>query len=454
MTFSVAIIGRPNVGKSTLFNRLVGKRVALVDDTPGVTRDRREGEGRLGDLTFKVIDTAGLEKGSGQGLAEGMRAQTEQAIEQADVCLFMIDVRSGVTPLDAHFAQIIRKSETVVILLANKYESSACDAGFYEAFGLGLGEPLACSSEHGQGMGDLHEALQKSFLALGVQGGVPLCESHFASDQENQTSALKMAIVGRPNVGKSTLINTLLDEHRVLVGPQAGITRDSIAVDWEWQGRKIKLFDTAGMRRRARVVSRLEKLSVSDTLRAIRFAEVVVLLMDVERIFDKQDLSLADLVIREGRGIVLALNKWDLAKNKTRLALELQEKTEQLLPQVRGVPFVRFSALSGKGLENLMPAVEKVYEDWNAKVKTPELNQWLSEVVQRHPPPAVQGKHIRLRYMTQTKSRPPTFVLFASRASRLPESYKRYIVNSLRASFGFDGVPIRLQVRGGKNPYV
>jgi len=448
MTLTVAIIGRPNVGKSTLFNRLVGRRVALVDDTPGVTRDRREGEGHLGDLRFTVIDTAGLDDKTGKSLEEGMRTQTQEAMDIADVCLFMIDARSGVTPIDEHFAAIVRKSNSKVVLVANKYESSAGEAGFYEAFGLGLGTPVAFSAEHGQGMGELHEALQKTTRGLDDD---PELEDDILQDEN---SPLQMAIIGRPNVGKSTLINTLLDENRVLVGPEAGITRDSIAVDWEWQGRRIKLFDTAGIRRRSRVVSKLEKLSVGDTLRAIRFAEVVVLMMDVERSFDKQDLSLADLVVREGRALVLAINKWDLVKDKASMEKVLEEKVERLLPQMRGVPFIKFSALTAKGIRHLMPAVDKVYEDWNAKVKTHELNNWLREVSMRHPPPAVQGRHIRLRYMAQTKSRPPTFVLFASRASHLPESYKRYLINSLRTSFGFDGVPIRLQIRSGKNPYV
>ncbi len=448
MTFTVAIIGRPNVGKSTLFNRLVGRRVALVDDTPGVTRDRREGEGRLGNLIFTVIDTAGLEEATGKSLEADMRSQTQEAIDLADVCLFMIDARAGVTPIDAHFADIVRKSNATVVVVANKYESSAGEAGFYEAFGLGLGTPVAFSAEHGQGMGDLHEALNEA--SKGLRGDP---DGHEDESQQDENHPLQMAIVGRPNVGKSTLINTLLDENRVLVGPEAGITRDSIAVNWEWRGRRIKLFDTAGIRRRSRVVSKLEKLSVGDTLRAIRFAEVVVLMMDVDHSFDKQDLALADLVHREGRSLVLAINKWDLAKDKGRLVEILTEKAERLLPQIKGVPLIRLSALTAKGIEHLMPAVDKVYEDWNAKVKTHELNDWLREVTIRHPPPAVQGRHIKLRYMAQTKSRPPTFVLFASRASHLPESYRRYLINSLRTSFGFDGVPIRLQIRSGKNPY-
>jgi len=445
MSFTVAVVGRPNVGKSTLFNRLVGQRIALVDDTPGVTRDRREGQASLGDLTFTIIDTAGYENIDDESLQSRMQKQTELAIAEADVCLFVVDGRAGLTPLDEYFADILRKSGGEVLLVANKCEGRAAEAGIYESYKLGLGDPIAISAEHGEGMGDLYAAL-----------GRYAEESESAiedEDQEDPNRPLRLAIVGRPNVGKSTLINQILGEDRLLTGPEAGITRDAISVDWSWNGKPVLLFDTAGIRRRARVTKKLEKLSVGDTLRAVRFAEVVVLLMDATNAFEKQDLQIADLVVREGRALILALNKWDLVDDKTEAQHVYQEKLERLLPQIRGVPLLKLSALRDKGLQTIMPAVEHVYRDWNAKVKTSELNAWLKEMEQRHPPPAVGGKRIRLRYLSQTKSRPPTFVLFASRANHLPDSYKRYLVNGLRQAFDIEAVPIRLQLKQGKNPY-
>ena len=445
MSFTVAVVGRPNVGKSTLFNRLVGQRIALVDDTPGVTRDRREGQASLGDLSFTIIDTAGYENIDDESLQSRMQKQTELAIAEADVCLFVIDGRAGLTPLDEYFADILRKSGGEVVLVANKCEGRAAEAGIYESYKLGLGDPIAISAEHGEGMGDLYAALGRY-----AEDAAPAIEDE---DPEDPDRPLRLAIVGRPNVGKSTLINQIVGEDRLLTGPEAGITRDAISVDWSWNGKPVLLFDTAGIRRRARVTKKLEKLSVGDTLRAVRFAEVVVLLMDATNAFEKQDLQIADLVVKEGRALILALNKWDLVDDKIEAQRAYQEKLERLLPQIRGVPLLKLSALRDKGLNTIMPAVEHVYRDWNAKVKTSELNAWLKEMEQRHPPPAVGGKRIRLRYLSQTKSRPPTFVLFASRANHLPESYKRYLVNGLRQAFDIEAVPIRLQLKQGKNPY-
>ena len=445
MSFTVAVVGRPNVGKSTLFNRLVGQRIALVDDTPGVTRDRREGQASLGDLSFTIIDTAGYENIDDESLQSRMQKQTELAIAEADVCLFVIDGRAGLTPLDEYFADILRKSGGEVVLVANKCEGRAAEAGIYESYKLGLGDPIAISAEHGEGMGDLYAALGRY-----AEDAAPAIEDE---DPEDPDRPLRLAIVGRPNVGKSTLINQIVGEDRLLTGPEAGITRDAISVDWSWNGKPVLLFDTAGIRRRARVTKKLEKLSVGDTLRAVRFAEVVVLLMDATNAFEKQDLQIADLVVKEGRALILALNKWDLVDDKVEAQRAYEEKLGRLLPQIRGVPLLKLSALRDKGLNTIMPAVEHVYRDWNAKVKTSELNAWLKEMEQRHPPPAVGGKRIRLRYLSQTKSRPPTFVLFASRANHLPESYKRYLVNGLRQAFDIEAVPIRLQLKQGKNPY-
>ena len=451
--YTVAIVGRPNVGKSTLFNRLAGKRLALVDDIPGVTRDRREAEARLFDLTFRIIDTAGFEDVKGEVLEARMRVQTEAAIEEADICLLLIDARAGVTALDEFMVETLRGATAKVLLLANKCEGTAGESGIYESYALGLDDPIAISAEHGEGMRELYDAL-RNIMAIDRETLPPEGEEGPSDHADPAPSpALRIAVVGRPNVGKSTLVNQLLGEQRLLTGPEAGITRDAISVDWQWQGRQIKLYDTAGMRRRSRVADKLEKLSVSDTLRAIRFAEVVILLIDVASPFEKQNLQIADLINTEGRAMVIAVNKWDLAKDRERKWRELTEQLERLLPQMRGIPLVKLSALTGQGMNALMDAVARVYEDWNARVKTPELNRWLAEMVERHPPPITKGRRIRLRYMSQIKTRPPTFVLFASHAAQLPDSYRRYLVNGLREAFDIQAVPIRLRMRQGKNPF-
>ncbi|MGY2047757.1 ribosome biogenesis GTPase Der [Methylobacterium sp. JK268] len=437
----VAIVGRPNVGKSTLFNRLVGRKLALVDDRPGVTRDRREGEARLGHLRFTIIDTAGLEEADAESLAGRMRAQTEAAIAEADAVLFVIDARAGLLPADQPFAELVRRADKPVILLANKAEGGAGLAGAYEAFGLGLGDPVPVSAEHGEGMGQLADALEEM-----------LPEADF-DDEEGVDKPLRVAIVGRPNAGKSTLINRMLGEERLLVGPEAGITRDSISLDWEWRGRAIKLHDTAGMRRRARIDDKLEKLAVSDGLRAVRFAEVVVVLLDATIPFEKQDLTIVDLVEQEGRALVMGLNKWDLVADQPGLLKELKEKAARLLPQVRGAATVPLSGLAGEGIDRLMQAVIATHEVWNRRVPTARINQWLSEAVQANPPPAVSGRRIKIRYATQVKARPPHFALFGNQLGALPKSYTRYLVNSLRDAFDLPGVPIRLSLRTSKNPF-
>ena len=450
MSVKIALIGRPNVGKSTLFNRLVGKRLAIVDDTPGVTRDRREGAAKLGDLDFTVIDTPGLEEAPDAALEGRMRLQSEAAIAEAAACLFLIDARAGVTPLDRTFADFLRATGKPVILLANKSESRASESGVYDAYALGLGEPIPVSAEHGEGMGELYNALEP-FLADQEP------EDEDALDWDNPLKPLRVAIVGRPNAGKSTLVNRIIGEDRLLTGPEAGITRDSISVEWTWKGRDrdwpVKLFDTAGMRKKAKVQSKLEKLSVADSLRAIQFAEVVVLLTDAEAPLEKQDLQIADLALREGRALVLAVNKWDLVEDREAAMRDLREKVARLLPQAPGLPIVALSALTGAGLNKLMPSVTGVYVDWNARVKTPDLNDWLQEAVSRHAPPAVSGQRIKLRYIAQTKTRPPTFVAQCTRAEDLPESYRRYLVNGIRDAFDIKAVPIRLILKKPDNPY-
>jgi GTP-binding protein len=445
MRFTVAIIGRPNVGKSTLFNRLVGRRLALVDDRPGVTRDRREGEARLGDLRFTAVDTAGLEESPAESLTGRMRTQTEAAIAQADAVLFMIDARAGPTPFDRGFADLARRSGKPTILVANKSEGGAGEAGRLEAYELGLGEPIPVSAEHNEGMADLYDALR---AALPEQTALPdepaaLVESH----------PIRVAIVGRPNSGKSTLINRLIGEERLLTGPEAGITRDAIAVDLSWGGRRFRLHDTAGLRRRSRVAEKLEKLSVADALDAVRFAEVVVVLIDVEHAFEEQDQRIADLVEQEGRALVLAVGKWDLQQKKVGAIAKFREQAEDKLRQLNGVPLVAVSGLTGEGLDRLMQAIVDAHEVWNRRVPTAALNRWFEQALSSHPPPAVSGRGLKLNYITQAKARPPSFVLFCSRADAVPDAYKRYLINSLRATFDLPGTPIRLTLREKDNPF-
>lgn len=460
MAFSVAIIGRPNVGKSTLFNRLVGKRIALVDDTPGVTRDLREGEGRLRDLRFTVIDTAGLEDATDDSLQGRMRRLSERAIETADVSLFIIDARAGITSTDRELADLLRKREARVIVLANKSEGRAGDEGFYEGFSLGLGEPVRISAEHGEGMLELRDALAPYADAFEMAEDA-LPEIEVALDPETgepvepvaPDKPIQIAIVGRPNAGKSTLVNRILGQDKMLTGPEAGITRDAIGTVHDWAGTPVKLFDTAGMRKRAKVTGKLEKLSVSDGLRAVKFSEVVIVLLDAQNPLESQDLRIADLAEREGRAVVIAVNKWDLVEEKQKTMAALKESVTRLLPQLRGVPFVMLSARDGKNIDRLHAAVMKAHAVWNARVATARLNDWLNEMVARHPPPAPGGRRIKLRYMTQAKTRPPTFVAFCSRPDEVPAAYRRYLVNGLRESFGLEGTPLRLFLRKRENPF-
>lgn len=467
MTFSLAIVGRPNVGKSTLFNRLVGRRLALVDDQPGVTRDLREGEGKLGDLRFTVIDTAGLEEATDESLQGRMRKLTERAVDMADICLFMIDARVGVTPADEVFAEILRKRAKHVILAANKGEGAAADAGVIEAYALGLGEPVRLSAEHGEGMPELYAMLQPLADGYAERAAEEAPETEVDlsdEDDEGEETPLRMptnakplqiAVVGRPNAGKSTLINKLLGEDRLLVGPEAGITRDAISVRMDWDGVPVRIFDTAGMRKRAKVQEKLEKLSVSDGLRAVKFAEVVVVLLDAAIPFEQQDLRIADLAEREGRAVVVAVNKWDVEEHKQEKLRDLKEAFDRLLPQLRGAPLVTVSAKTGRGLDRLQAAIIKAWEVWNRRVSTGQLNRWLEGMISSHPPPAPQGKRIKLRYMTQAKTRPPGFVVMCSHPDKMPESYTRYLVNGLREAFDMPGTPIRLYMRGqsDRNPY-
>ncbi len=451
MSFTVAIIGRPNVGKSTLFNRLVGRRLALVDDTPGVTRDRRFAEGSIGQLEFNIIDTAGLEQGDEESLQGRMWDQTRSAISEADVCLFLIDSRAGILPDDRTFAQILRRTEKPVILVANKMEGKPGEAGYYDAFSLGFSDPVPISAEHGQGMADLHDALVE---AVGEEIAYPAeNEGVDISEDSIESRTLKIAVVGRPNAGKSTLINQMVGEERLLTGPEAGITRDSISVDWEWNGRTIKLFDTAGMRKKAKVQEKLEKLSVSDGLNAIKFAEVVIIVLDVTKPFEKQDLQIADLIIREGRAPVIVLNKWDLIDDRQEVLKELLLQAQEHISQIKGLKVVPVSGATGENIEKLMNAVLSVHKIWNNRIPTAPLNKWLGEVQYHHPPPAVSGRRIKLKYVTQIKSRPPTFAVSCSRPEALPDSYSRYLVNSLRREFDLDAVPIRIYLRKGDNPF-
>ena len=443
MSFTVAIVGRPNVGKSTLFNRLVGRRQALVDNTPGVTRDRREGKGALGPLRFTVIDTAGLAEAAPDSLVQRMQEQTARAAAAADVALLVVDGRAGITPDDRHFARALRRLGGPVMLVVNKCEGKAGDDGYFESFALGVGDPVAISAEHGEGMSALYDALAPFAPGRDADGG----------DAEAGDKPLQLAIVGRPNAGKSTLLNRLIGEERTITGPEPGITRDAIAVAWSHRGRRVRLVDTAGLRRRARVVEKLEKLSVDDALRVIRLAEVVVLTLDAEMALERQDLTIARLVADEGRALVIAVNKWDLVRDRRVTLAAIRERLAESLPQIKGVPVVTLSALHGEGMARLMPAVFKTYGLWNRRISTGRLNRWLDGVVKAHPPPMAARRRIKLRYVTQVKARPPTFAAFVSKPKALPEAYQRYLVNQLRESFGLDGVPIRLLLRAGKNPY-
>ncbi|MBE1293429.1 MAG: ribosome biogenesis GTPase Der [Rhodobacteraceae bacterium] len=475
MSFTLAIVGRPNVGKSTLFNRLVGKKLALVDDQPGVTRDLREGDAKLADLRFTVIDTAGLEDATDDSLEGRMRRLTERAVDMADICLFMMDARTGVTPTDMVFAEILRKKSAHVLLAANKGEGKAADAGVLDAYSLGLGEPIRLSAEHGEGLNDLYAQLmpiadefakRQKALDDEVEVDVELEEDgdwddEFdegglrPSEQITENKPLQIAVVGRPNAGKSTLINKIIGEDRLLTGPEAGITRDAISLRTEWDGTHMRIFDTAGMRKKAKVQDKLEKLSVGDGLRAVKFAEVVVVLLDAAIPFEQQDLRIADLAEREGRAVVVAVNKWDVEEHKQEKLRELKEAFNRLLPQLRGAPLITVSAKTGRGLERLNQAIQDAYDTWNRRIPTAALNRWLVEMLQQHPPPAPQGKRIKLRYMTQAKTRPPGFVVMCSHPDKLPASYSRYLVNGLRETFDMPGTPIRLTMRGqgDKNPY-
>jgi GTP-binding protein len=451
---TIAIIGRPNVGKSTLFNRLVGQKLALVDDRPGVTRDRREGEARLGDLRFTIIDTAGLDEGPKDSLIARMREQTETAIANADALMFVIDARQGLMPADRTFADLARKSGKPLVLLANKSEGRYGEVGFNEAYALGLGEPIAISAEHGEGLSDLYDALATLMDKPHDEDDAGDASSEDTDGADDfATRPIRVAVVGRPNAGKSTLINHLLGEERLLTSPEAGTTRDAIAVEFTHGGRAFRMFDTAGLRRRSRIDEKLEKLSVGDTLRAVRFAEVVVVVMDAQGRFEEQDLRIADLVQREGRAIVLAISKWDLVERKPHLMSALREQAEHLLPQMKGVPVVALSGTTGEGVDRLMTAIEDAYAVWNRRVSTSALNRWFEQALSANPPPAKSGARLKMNYITQTKSRPPSFVIFCTRADAVPESYLRYLTNSMRTDFDLPGTPIRITLREKANPF-
>jgi GTPase len=449
MRFTIALLGRPNVGKSTLFNRLVGRKIALVDDQPGVTRDRREGQARISDITFTVIDTAGLDDGPKDTLAARMSAQSMKAVDDADLIFLMMDARAGVTALDRQFAERLRKSGKPVKVVGNKVEGRAAQPGLLEAYELGFGEPLAISAEHGEGLEALYDA---------IADAMPDPDENASSADEDEAEEdaqkpLRLAIIGQPNAGKSTLVNAMLGEERMLTGPEAGITRDAIYTDWHWKGRDVKLWDTAGIRRKRKVEGKIEKLAVSDALRAIRFADCIVVLIDASMPIERQDLSLCDLVAQEGRAVVLALSKWDLVEAKQKTMAEVNSKLEDVLPEIRGVPVVTLSAVRGQGVDKLMNAVFAAVERWSARIPTSQLNRWLEGAMDQNPPPAPSGRRIKIRYATQASARPPTFAIFGNQLKKLPDSYLRYLMNTLRRDFDLAGVPLRFSLRGGKNPY-
>ena len=454
MTHTVAIVGRPNVGKSTLFNRLAGRRLALVDPTPGLTRDRKQADADILGEPVRIIDTAGLEEADPGSISARMRAQTLVGIAESDLVLFLIDARAGVTPLDRSFAELVRGSGKQVLAVANKCEGKAGEPGYYECFSLGMGEPCAISAEHGEGLSDL----QMEILARLKIGDAPKAGDDADDLEDGEIAApmakpMRIAVVGRPNAGKSTLVNALIGEERLITGPEPGTTRDSIAVDLEFQGRKLKLFDTAGLRRKARITEAVEKLAVGDALNAIRFAEVVILLVDATHPFEQQDLQIGELVVNEGRALVIGVNKWDLVEDRQKTLRDIRAVAEHTFADVKGVGIIPVSAQSGQGLDKLLAGAFEVYEAWNRRLPTASLNRWLAEALQRHPPPAASGKRIKLRYMTQPSARPPTFIAFCSKPEALPKSYVRYLTNGIREAFDLPGTPIRFQMRKGENPY-
>ncbi|MFD2207839.1 ribosome biogenesis GTPase Der [Kiloniella antarctica] len=484
MTFTVAIVGRPNVGKSTLFNRLVGKRLALVDDQPGVTRDRREGDAYLFDCRFRIIDTAGLEEAFDGSLEARMRQQTERAVEEADLVLMLIDARVGVMPIDEHFAKHLRRGKTPIALMANKCEGKVGDEGLMDAYRLGLGEPIPFSAEHGLGSSDLYDVISehmkraaekiaeketttKGFAkSIEIEDDFENSEDEFLEDDDffeddfeeteedvKKRGPLQLAIVGRPNVGKSTLINKLINEDRLLTGPEAGITRDAISVEWEYEGHALKLVDTAGLRRRSKIEDKVEKLSASDTIRALKYAQVVALVLDPDGILDKQDLTIARHVIDEGRALIIVINKWDICTDKDAVMQRLKDRLLTSLPQVKGIPVVTISALKGHKLNKMLDTVLEVYRIWNIRLPTAGLNRWLAELLERHPPPAPGGRRIKLKYITQARARPPTFAISCSLPEDLPASYTRFLENNLRQTFDIPGVPLRMHMKKGDNPY-
>jgi GTP-binding protein len=453
MTFTVAILGRPNVGKSTLFNRLVGRKIALVDDQPGVTRDRREGVAEIGDLRFRIFDTAGLDEARKDTLEARMSEQSVTAVRDCDMVFFVIDARVGVTPVDSAFAEKIRRFGKPVRLIANKAEAKMAEAGVMEAYALGFGEPIPISAEHGEGLDGIYDAV-RPYVA--EEPEVEEADAELVADEmppEEEPRELRLAIIGQPNAGKSTLVNTMLGEERMLTGPEAGITRDAIATDWQWEGRDIKLWDTAGIRRKSRVQAKIERMAVSDALRAIRFADCVVVLIDASLEIERQDLTLSDLVATEGRAVVLALSKWDLVQDKQKTLAEVHSKLEDVLPEIRGVPVVTLSSKQERGIDKLMKAVFAAVARWSSRISTAQLNRWLEGALERNPPPAPSGRRIKIRYATQASTRPPTFAVFGNQLSKMPDSYTRYLMNSLRQDFDLAGVPIRFSFRGGKNPY-